>query len=284
MLSEAANKYIAKGNKLQTEEDKVNFISELFGENYDISWLKDRMNNKASTFEGSDHWKKVYSLTLSIAILPDSEIELLFDRELLCYDHITNLYLLSRLDPTSIKINSHNKSLYPLTTLWLNNKLFTWNEKLDAYNSSKCLRSYLDPRIKSILERNVILYENIRYNKSIISKSQLNEIADKLADFNFIHYRNYRYKIMTNKINFNFPCDDLLLNIAIYNNKFADDNISKILQRIDPSIVSTVYLRSRIVVSKKCVDLIKDALKQCNKFISFEDAEYWEQLLEPQRI
>lgn len=61
-------------------------------------------------------------------------------------------------------------------------------------------------------------------------------------------------------------------------NKFADENISNILQRIDPSIVSTVYLRSRIVVSKKCVDLIKDALKQCNKFISFEDAEYWEQL------
>lgn len=206
------------------------------------------------------------------------EIELLFDHELLCYDHITNLYLLSRLDPSSIKINSNSRSFYPLTTLWLNNNLFTWNEKLDAYNNSKILRSYLDPKIKPILERNVILYENVRFNKSIIPKSQLNEIADKLADFNFINYRNYRYKIITNKINFNFPCDDLLLDIAIYNNKFADENISNILQRIDPSIVSTVYLRSRIVVSKKCVDLIKDALKQCNKFISFEDAEYWKQL------
>ena len=278
MLSEAANRYIAKGNKLQTEEDKVNFISELFGKIYDISWLKDRMSGKVSTSEGPDHWKKVYSLTLSIAVLPDSEIELLFDHKLLCYDHITNLYLLSRLDPSSIKNKPGNWYQYHLTTPWLNNTLFTWNEKLDAYNNSECLRSYLDPKIKQILERNVILYENIRFNKSIISKSQLNEIADKLADFNFIHYRNYRYKIITNKINFNFPCDDLLLDIAIYNNKFADENISNVLQRIDSSIVSTVYLRSRIVVSKKCVDLIKDALKQCNKFISFEDAGYWEQL------
>lgn len=278
MLSDAANRYIAKGNKLQTEEDKVNFISELFGKNYDISDLKDRMSNRLSTSEGPNFWKKIYSMTLNIAILPDSEIKLLFDSELLSRVEITKLYLLSRLSYPSITTKPNNGYQYHLTTPWLNNTLFTWNEKLDAYNNSECLRSYLDPKIKQILERNVILYENIRFTKSIISKSQLNEIAEKLADFNFIHYRNYRYKIMTSKINFNFPCDDLLLDIAIYNNKFADENIPNVLQRIDPSIVSTVYLRSRIVVSKKCVDLIKDALKQCNKFISFEDAEYWEQL------
>lgn len=57
MLSDAANRYIAQGNKLETTKDKLNFISELFGEKYDISWLKDRMSGKVSTFDGPDYWK-----------------------------------------------------------------------------------------------------------------------------------------------------------------------------------------------------------------------------------
>lgn len=33
MLSDAANRYIAQGNKLETTKDKLNFICELFREN-----------------------------------------------------------------------------------------------------------------------------------------------------------------------------------------------------------------------------------------------------------
>lgn len=39
-------------------------------------------------------------MTLNVAILPDSEIEQLFDIKLLWHYHLTDLYLISRLSPS----------------------------------------------------------------------------------------------------------------------------------------------------------------------------------------
>lgn len=143
-------------------------------------------------------------MTLNVAILLDSEIEQLFDIKLLWQSHLTALYLISRLYPSITNRLNLERCVSPQSMwvydLWINNNLFTWKEKLDAYNNSKYLTSHFLPEIKPILERNAIIYKNIRFNKSIISKSQLNEIVTEFADFNFIRYRNYRYKIILEKI------------------------------------------------------------------------------------
>lgn len=243
--SDAAKRY----EKLNTIADKIAFIQKTTHMTQDIfdDFIIDMAINDDSFIKESLDLLNFYSASYLIKIYLPTRLS--FDEEVIDF-----------LCKKSIK----EGKFFPFMPFkaWFNNRLFTWQEKLDSYEKNINIFHKLCGRNPNI---NLTIFRSGLSNKVDEAKSfieilnkpvpeylsidSLNELAIEIAiaDPEFLKNKELQYKKMKDELHVDFPYDEDLLELACCNDDhIEDEQFFKLLVKYGGEMISQIYLRSRI--------------------------------------
>lgn len=241
--SDAAKRYL----DLKTYNDKIKFIQEITHMTQDIfdDIIIDMAIHDDSFIKESLNLLNFYPASYLIKIYLPTRIS--FDVEVIDF-----------LCKKSIKEGKFFS--YMPFKAWFNNHLFTWQEKLDSYEKNINIFHKLcgrNPNINLNSFKSGILnkvYESKSFieilNQPIpehLSIDSLNELATAIADPEFLKSKELQYRVMKDVLHVDFPYDDNLLKLACCNDDYIKhEQFEELLVKYGKSMISQIYLRSRI--------------------------------------